>query len=136
MNDTTKPNKALNILLWIAQVAMGAFFIMVGATKSFQSIEAEKDLIKTYIDEAIANAQLGKEIKPKPKPLIIPVELQKALKNDQELQMKFEAFNLTRKRDCVEFVGAPKREATRLAKLEKLIPMILDGISPGDKYRK
>lgn len=50
--------------------------------------------------------------------------------------MKFEAFNLTRKRDCVDFVGTPKREATRLAKLEKLIPMILDGISPGDKYRK
>lgn len=43
--------------------------------ESLESIETQKDSIKAYIDEAITNAQLGKEIKPKPKPLIIPVEL-------------------------------------------------------------
>lgn len=31
--------KTINILLWIAQVLLGGFFIMVGLTKSFQPIE-------------------------------------------------------------------------------------------------
>ncbi len=104
--------------------------------ETLEEIKNETDLIKSYIDEAIANAKVGKEIKPQKKPLEIPVELQHALDNNEELRLKFEAFNLTRKRECAEFVGSPKREATRQAKLEQIIPMILKGISPNDKYRK
>ena len=104
--------------------------------ESLQAIEKEKTLIKTYINEAIINAITGKEIKPQKKALVIPVELQNALDQDDELKLKFESFNLTRKRECAEYVGAPKREATRQDKLKKLIPMILKGISPNDKYRK
>ena len=104
--------------------------------ESLQAIDKEKTLIKTYINEAIINAITGKEIKPQKKALVIPVELQNALDQDDELKLKFESFNLTRKRECAEYVGTPKREATRQDKLEKLIPMILEGISPNDKYRK
>ena len=35
-----KNNKAINIALWIAQVLLGLMFIMAGATKSFQPVEA------------------------------------------------------------------------------------------------
>jgi putative oxidoreductase len=40
MNDITKTNKAINISLWIAQGLMAAMFIMAGASKSFQPIDA------------------------------------------------------------------------------------------------
>jgi len=40
MNDTTKTSKAMNISLWIAQGLMAAMFLMAGATKTFQPIEA------------------------------------------------------------------------------------------------
>ncbi len=35
-----KNNKAMNIALWVVQVLLGLVFIMAGATKGFQPIEA------------------------------------------------------------------------------------------------
>ena len=35
-----KNNKAINIALWVAQVLLGLLFLMAGATKAFQPIEA------------------------------------------------------------------------------------------------
>jgi putative oxidoreductase len=35
-----KNNKAIHITLWIAQVLLGAMFVMAGATKVFQPVEA------------------------------------------------------------------------------------------------
>lgn len=33
-------NKVMNIALWVAQVLLGAMFLMAGATKAFQPVEA------------------------------------------------------------------------------------------------
>jgi putative oxidoreductase len=35
-----KNNKAIHIILWIAQGLLGAMFLMAGATKAFQPVEA------------------------------------------------------------------------------------------------
>ena len=35
-----KNNKVINIALWVVQVLLGLMFIMAGATKSFQPVEA------------------------------------------------------------------------------------------------
>ena len=35
-----KNNKTINIALWVAQVLLGAMFVMAGAMKSFQPLEA------------------------------------------------------------------------------------------------
>ncbi len=103
---------------------------------SVEEIEAQKDLIKTYVLEAIDNQIAGKEMKAdKKKPLIIPDELQTRLDSNAELKAKFELLNLTRKREFAEHVSSAKREETRLKRLEKIEPMILEGVGLNDKYR-
>jgi uncharacterized protein YdeI (YjbR/CyaY-like superfamily) len=97
--------------------------------------EIDADLIRTYVLEAIDNQQQGKEIKPQKKPLVIPELLQKALDSDQELKEKFEAMTLGKKRDYADHISDAKREATKLSRLEKIVPMILSGVGLYDKYK-
>jgi len=102
----------------------------------FSSVdEIDADLIKAYVLEAINNQEQGKEIKPKKKPLIIPQLLQHALDTDSELKTKFEALTLGKKRDYADYISEAKREATKLSRLEKIIPMILSGMGLYDKYK-
>jgi len=95
------------------------------------------DMVRRYISEAIANQKAGREIKPdKEKPLIIPEELEQAMKIDPELKECFVSINLTKRREYAEYVGDPVRPDTRQKRLEKVIPMIKDRIGLNDKYRK
>lgn len=116
-----------------------------GTTKAlrqmrFQSAaEIDPETVRAYVNEAILNQRQGREIKPaKPgtKPLEIPVELRQALDADDALRQAFEALNRTRQRECAEYVGSVKQEKTRQQRLRKIIPLILEGRSPSDKYRK
>ena len=116
-----------------------------GTTKAlrqmrFQSAaEIDGETVMAYVKEAILNQRLGREVKPaKPgsKRLAIPAELQGALEADAVLRQAFEALNLTRRRECAEYVGSVKQEKTRQQRLQTVIPLILEGRSPGDKYRK
>ena len=103
---------------------------------SLKEIEENQDLINLYIEEAIANQKAGKEIKAKVgKPLEIPQELQSRLDSDADLNTAFEALNLSKKRDFAEYIQLAKREETKLARLEKIIPMIMAGIGLNDKYK-
>ena len=97
--------------------------------------EINVDIIKEYVLESVENQNLGKEIKPKKKPLIIPIELQSELDKDQQLKEIFESFTLGKKRDYTEYISEAKREATKQTRLEKIIPMILSGVGLNDKYK-
>jgi uncharacterized protein YdeI (YjbR/CyaY-like superfamily) len=100
---------------------------------SVEEIDAE--LIKKYVSEAIKNLQEGKQIKPKKKPLVIPELLQKKLDSDSELKVSFEALTLGKKRDYADHISDAKRETTKQSRLEKIIPMIKQGIGLYDKYK-
>ena len=103
---------------------------------SLSEIEANSSLITDYVKEAVANQKAGKEIKPKAgKPLEIPLELQEVFHKDTELKEAFEALNLTRKRDFAEYITLAKRAETKQSRLEKIIPMIRQGIGLNDKYK-
>ncbi len=107
--------------------------------KFFKNEDLDQNRIHEYLYEAIENQRAGREIKPQrgsKKPLIMPVELQKALDNDPILNEAFNEFSLGRKREFTDHISEAKREETRIRRLEKSIPMILEGISPNDKYRK
>ena len=97
--------------------------------------EINVDIIKEYVLESVENQNLGKEIKPTKKPLIIPIELQSELDKDQQLKEIFESFTLGKKRDYTEYISEAKREATKQTRLEKIIPMILSGVGLNDKYK-
>lgn len=106
--------------------------------QSIEEIEKDTELIRQYLKEAIANQVSGKEIKPAragKKPLVIPTELQQALAKNTSLRDAFEALNLTKKREYAEYIETAKREATKQSRLEKIIPMIADGMGLNDKYK-
>lgn len=104
----------------------------------FDSLEQiDVDLVKTYALEAIDNSDKGLEIKPQrnKKPLVIPSELEVKLNEDEKLKAKFNEFSLSKQREFAEHIVSAKREATKLSRLEKIIPMILNGIGLHDKYK-
>lgn len=103
---------------------------------SIEEIQENRAIIMSYIQEAIMNQEAGREIKAtKNKPLIIPIELQERLDADDLLKKSFENFNLTNKRAFVDHVASAKRSETRLRRVEKIIPYILEGKGLHDKYR-
>lgn len=103
----------------------------------YSSEEINADLIKTYVLESIANFEAGKEIKPvrKTKPLVVPEILKEVFTKNEDLKIAFNEFTKSKQRDFAEHISDAKREATKLSRLEKIIPMILRGKGLHDKYR-
>lgn len=102
----------------------------------FQSKEEmDPALIRAYVEEAIRNQKAGKEIKPEKKQLEIPPEMENAMKKDAKLRQRFEAFTPGRQREFAEYVASAKREETRISRMEKIAPMIMEGMGLNDKYR-
>ncbi|RMF58752.1 MAG: hypothetical protein D6748_07920 [Calditrichaeota bacterium] len=105
--------------------------------QSPEEIEADAELIQSYIQEAINNQLQGKEIKAdRSKPLIIPEELQEKLFSNSELAERFAALSKSCQREYAEYIAEAKRPETRLRRLEKIIPMIMEGAGLNDKYKK
>ena len=104
----------------------------------FQSAdEIDPQLVLEYVSEAIENQKQNREIKPeRNKPLEIPVELANAFEEDPILKASFQAFTKGNQREFAYYVSQPKQEKTRLARLQKIIPLIQQNIGLNDKYRK
>lgn len=96
----------------------------------------DKILVKSYVLEAIENQKLGKEIKPeRNKEVVLPELLKVAFKDEKGLKDAFEALTKGKQREYAEHIESAKREATKLSRLEKIRPMILDGKGLHDKYK-
>ena len=113
-----------------------------GKTKALRQwrLKDKKDikvrLIKQYIVEAMGLAERGLEIKPnRNKPILVPVVLKQALGKNKKLKSNFEKLTKSRRREYAEYISEAKREETKLRRIEKIIPMILDSIGLNDKYR-
>jgi len=114
-----------------------------GVTKAlrqirFQSIEEmDTSILLEYFHEAIQNQKEGKELNPskKAKVLVIPTELQEALRTDKQLQIAFEKLSPGKQKEYAEHIESAKREATKMSRLEKIVPMILNGVGLHDKYK-
>ena len=93
--------------------------------------------VRRYIRAAIALEKSGERVKPqRGKPIHIPIELAQALGSDRALKKAFEALRPGLQREYAEHVAGAKREQTRHSRLEKVRPMIIDGIGLNDRYRK
>ncbi len=103
----------------------------------FQSMgEIDPKLVSKYVEEAIENQKAGKEIKPEPKKEVeFAEELAAALKDDA-LRKAFEALTAAAQREYKEYIQAAKRPETRVKRVEKITPLILEGVGLNDKYRK
>lgn len=113
-----------------------------GVTKAlrqirFQSIEEmDASILLEYFHEAIQNQKEGKELKPtKTKEILIPVELKSTLNANNLLNEAFNTLTPGKQKEYAEYIEKAKREATKISRLEKIIPMILSGIGLYDKYK-
>ena len=100
--------------------------------------EIDIELVKLYVLEAIDNSEAGKEIKPKKntQPVIVPPELEDQIDKNEKLKEIFNEFTLSKKREYCNYISSAKREATKQSRIEKIIPMILNGFGLNDKYKK
>lgn len=98
--------------------------------------EISDDEVRTYITQAIdIAADPIKKVKVK-KETIIPPLLAEALAKDTRLEAAFEAFTPFKQREFCEYIESAKRAATKLKRLNKILPMIQTGVGLGDKNRK
>lgn len=98
--------------------------------------EIDEAKILEYIKEAIENEKAGKAWKPeKSAAMEIPALMQEKLDTDAELKTAFENFTPFKQKEFIEYISEAKREATQVSRLEKIAPMILQGIGLNDKYR-
>ncbi|RZJ35490.1 MAG: hypothetical protein EOO51_04950 [Flavobacterium sp.] len=103
--------------------------------QSMEEIRSNEKQILAYINEAIANQKAGIESKPQKKEDIVSQLFGDALKADKTLSEKFTIFSPYKQREFLEYVESAKRDETKLSRIEKIKPMILEGIGLNDKYR-
>ncbi len=105
----------------------------------FKSIgEIDAPTIVAYINEAIENQKKGMRLIPgkkKKSALIIPNLLRETLDSNPKTKKAFSTLSPYKQRDFAEYISSAKQEKTKLARLEKIIPMINQGIGLNDKYR-
>ncbi|WP_268035373.1 YdeI/OmpD-associated family protein [Algoriphagus sp. PAP.12] len=103
----------------------------------FESIEEiDEAKILEYLHEAIQNEKEGKSWKAeKGAEMEIPEQLEEILQADSKLKEAFESFTPFKQKEFIEYISEAKREATKISRLEKIIPMIQKGIGLNDKYR-
>ena len=97
--------------------------------------EIDEKLILAYIKEAIEIEEKGLAIPKEKKETIIPEILENELDKNSELKNKFNTFSSYKQREFIEHITSAKQEKTQMARLEKIIPMILEEKGLNDKYR-
>ena len=98
--------------------------------------EWKKEEILPYLKEAIENQKAGKEMKPvQKKKLIIPLELKKAFKDDEDLKASFDTLTPGKQREYADHVSSAKQEKTKYKRIEKITPMIKNGVGLYDRYK-
>ncbi len=97
--------------------------------------EVNEAAVLEYIHEAIENEKQGKVIKPSKKETIISELLNKEMEQNPALKDAFENFKPYKQYEFLEYIESAKQEKTKLARIEKVVPMILENKGLNDKYR-
>jgi uncharacterized protein YdeI (YjbR/CyaY-like superfamily) len=93
-----------------------------------KDITAQAATIRAYVREAIAIEKAGLRLKPKPASAVpFPEELRDRLRRDARLKRAFDALTPGRQRSYLYHFAAAKQPATRVARIEKAIPAIVEG---------
>jgi uncharacterized protein YdeI (YjbR/CyaY-like superfamily) len=93
-----------------------------------QDIAKIKSILKAYIQEAIEVEKAGLKVTFKTtQELIIPEEFQQKLNEMKALKKAFVALTSGRQRGYIHYFSNAKQSKTRVSRIEKWIPQILQG---------
>lgn len=99
--------------------------------------EIDKKKILEYIQEAIEIENKGLKLQPeKFKPLAMSDLLMNELKTNKTLKLCFEKLSPGKQKEYNVYINAAKQDETKLNRLHKIKPMIIQGIGLNDKYKK
>lgn len=93
-----------------------------------------EEVLKSYVQEAIALEESGQKVEKVKIPEPLPEELKLALEEDQLFKEAFYALTPGRQRAYIIHFSQPKQAATRISRIEKHKNQILEGIGLHDKY--
>jgi len=95
---------------------------------NLEDIKKKRALIKAYVKEAIENEKKGIKITVEDNPAIEQVvELTTIFKKNKAFEKAFNKLTPGRQRAYNMFFAAAKQSETRISRIEKFIPRILDG---------
>lgn len=113
-----------------------------GVTKSLRQWrfnsrdEVDENKILEYIYDAIEVEKKGLKVKPeKFKMIEMPKLLADELDKDEILKDAFYQFTPGKQKEFMEYITYASQETTKLNRLEKIKPMILEKIGLNDKYK-
>jgi uncharacterized protein YdeI (YjbR/CyaY-like superfamily) len=100
---------------------------------SVAEVEAEADVLKAYIDNAIAVEKSGRQVEKKgTADFAVPEELTAQFENDPAFQEAFAALTPGRQRGYLLHFAQAKQARTRQARIDKNRDRILDGLGLDD----
>lgn len=95
---------------------------------SLKQVVKSKSALKACIFEAIEVEKAGLKVPlKKTKEFDMPEEFEKELQQNPELKRAFKALTPGRQRGYLLYFSAPKQSKTRMSRIEKYTPVILDG---------
>jgi uncharacterized protein YdeI (YjbR/CyaY-like superfamily) len=97
--------------------------------------EINEKLLLSYIKEAIENEKKGLSHKPEKKEIIICNFFKNELNTDSVFKEAFETFSSFKQKEFLEYIATAKQEKTKISRMEKIKPMIMNQIGLNDKYR-
>ena len=93
---------------------------------SVEEVTRSAAVVKAYVDDAIAVEVAGLQVDP-PSELVLVEELRQRLDQDPDLEAAFQALTPGRQREYNLHISGAKQAKTRVARVEKFVPKILDG---------
>lgn len=100
-----------------------------------ESVIKMETIIKNYIYEVIEVEKAGLKVQFKKQPEPIPEELLAIFEERPDVEEAFKALTPGRQRGYIIHFSQPKQSKTKMARIEKCIPKILNGEGFHDGYR-
>lgn len=90
-------------------------------------VRAKTETLRAYLAEALALNDAGEEITFTHKDVEMPEELSQILEHSPEAKLAFHSLTPGRQRAYMLYFADAKQSETRVARIEKYLPRILDG---------
>ncbi len=98
--------------------------------------DIKEDILLEYIAESVANEKKGIAITPvKNTSFEMPELLHSQLQADAKLKQAFDQLAPYKQKEFALYISEAKREQTKAERLQKILPLILEGKGLNDKYK-
>ena len=99
--------------------------------------QINKNAVLAYMTEATENQKKGRvqTIAKSSKKIVKSALLSKNLAENSDLKSKFNSFSTYKQKEFHEYIATAKQEKTKIKRLEKILPMILEKKGLNDKYK-